>query len=75
MTRYSEFINFPIYVWTEEEKTVEVPVVEEEITEEEKAASELAKGARAGGARARALPTACMRCARCLLLAAADRAA
>lgn len=23
MTRYSEFINFPIYVWTEEEKTVE----------------------------------------------------
>jgi heat shock protein beta len=44
--KYSEFINFPIYVWTETEEDVEVPIEEEageEKKEEEKKADEEVK--------------------------------
>jgi hypothetical protein len=33
--KYSEFINFPIYLWATKEVDVEVPADEEESTEEE----------------------------------------
>ena len=35
MKKYSEFINFPIYLWATKEVDVEVPADEEESTEEE----------------------------------------
>jgi hypothetical protein len=33
--RYSEFINFPIYIWASKEVDVEVPADEDESSEEE----------------------------------------
>lgn len=33
--KYSEFINFPIYLWASKEIDVEVPADEDESTEEE----------------------------------------
>jgi len=33
--KYSEFINFPIYLWATKEVDVEVPADEEESSEEE----------------------------------------
>jgi len=33
--KYSEFINFPIYLWTTKEVDVEVPADDEETSEEE----------------------------------------
>ena len=35
MKRYSEFINFPIYLWPTKEVDVEVPADDEETSEEE----------------------------------------
>ena len=35
MKRYSEFINFPIYLWSTKEVDVEVPADDEETSEEE----------------------------------------
>ena len=35
MKRYSEFINFPIYLWTSKEVDVEVPADEDESSDEE----------------------------------------
>lgn len=35
MKRYSEFINFPIYLWASKEIDVEVPGDEDESSEEE----------------------------------------
>jgi len=35
INKYSQFINFPIMVWEEETKEVEVPLTDEEIAEEE----------------------------------------
>ena len=35
MKKYSEFINFPIYLWTTKEVDVEVPADDEETSEEE----------------------------------------
>ena len=37
MKKYSEFINFPIYLWASKEVDVEVPADEDESTEEEEA--------------------------------------
>jgi len=34
--KYSEFINFPIYLWTKKTETVEVPLTEEELAEQAK---------------------------------------
>jgi len=34
VTKYSEFINFPIYLWVSEEVTKEVPLTEEELAAE-----------------------------------------
>lgn len=33
--RYSEFINFPIYIWASKEVEVEVPADEDESSDEE----------------------------------------
>jgi HSP90 family molecular chaperone len=38
--KYSEFINFPIYLWTETEEEIEVPVEEEEAAGEKKEGEE-----------------------------------
>ncbi|XP_062229852.1 endoplasmin homolog [Phragmites australis] len=38
--KYSEFINFPIYLWTTKEVDVEVPADEDESTEEEESTPE-----------------------------------
>lgn len=35
MKKYSEFINFPIYLWASKEVDVEVPSEEDDSTEEE----------------------------------------
>lgn len=35
MKKYSEFINFPIYLWATKEIDVEVPADEDESTEED----------------------------------------
>lgn len=35
MKRYSEFINFPIYIWGSKEVEVEVPADEDESNDEE----------------------------------------
>lgn len=35
MKKYSEFINFPIYLWSTKEVDVEVPADEEESSDEE----------------------------------------
>lgn len=35
MKRYSEFINFPIYLWASKEVDVEVPADEDESSDEE----------------------------------------
>lgn len=35
MKRYSEFINFPIYIWGSKEVDVEVPADEDESNDEE----------------------------------------
>lgn len=35
MKKYSEFINFPIYLWASKEVDVEVPADEDESTDEE----------------------------------------
>lgn len=33
MKKYSEFINFPIYLWKSHEETKEIPLSEEELEE------------------------------------------
>lgn len=35
MKRYSEFINFPIYIWASKEVDVEVPADEDDSSDEE----------------------------------------
>lgn len=35
MKRYSEFINFPIYIWASKEVDVEVPADEDESSDED----------------------------------------
>jgi HSP90 family molecular chaperone len=39
--RYSEFINFPIYLWATKEVDVEVPAEEDESIEEEESSNSL----------------------------------
>jgi hypothetical protein len=39
--KYSEFINFPIYLWATKEVYVEVPADEEESSEEEESSNSL----------------------------------
>jgi HSP90 family molecular chaperone len=39
--RYSEFINFPIYLWATKEVDVEVPVEEDESIEDEESSNSL----------------------------------
>lgn len=41
MKRYSEFINFPIYLWATKEVDVEVPADEEDTSEEEESSNAL----------------------------------
>ena len=41
MKKYSEFINFPIYLWTTKEVDVEVPADEEESSEEEESSKSM----------------------------------
>ena len=41
MKKYSEFINFPIYLWSTKEVYVEVPADEEETSEEEDSSKSL----------------------------------
>eukprot|EP01117_Protostelium_nocturnum_P020377 TRINITY_DN912_c0_g1_i1.p1 TRINITY_DN912_c0_g1~~TRINITY_DN912_c0_g1_i1.p1 ORF type:complete len:851 (-),score=359.68 TRINITY_DN912_c0_g1_i1:132-2684(-) len=36
LKKYSEFINFPIFLWTEKDEEVEVPLTEEELEEKKK---------------------------------------
>lgn len=43
MKKYSEFINFPIYLWASKEIDVEVPSDEEESNEEESSEEEKRK--------------------------------
>jgi len=45
--KYSEFINFPIYLWTEKEQDVEVPLTEEELAVKRKERDEAAEEAEA----------------------------
>jgi len=39
--KYSEFINFPIYLWSTKEVDVEVPADEEESSEEEESSKSM----------------------------------
>ena len=43
MKKYSEFINFPIYLWSTKEVDVEVPADEDETSEEEDSCRSLVK--------------------------------
>lgn len=43
MKKYSEFINFPIYLWSTKEVDVEVPADEDETSEEEDSSKSLVK--------------------------------
>jgi heat shock protein 90kDa beta len=41
--KYSEFINFPIYIWSTKEVDVEVPADEDESSDEEEQCMQLLK--------------------------------
>lgn len=44
ITKYSQFINFPIMVWEEDTEEVEVPLTDEELAEEEAKEAEKTEG-------------------------------